>query len=139
MNREYELSRKLSEFLNKVKNAIKPGSSLLSVMLSYIESALEYRKWIKEIPPIPFKKEWLVKIIPPFGGVIVRFLVAHKDNPERYVSVYLDCYNTLGLFFDKNNKPAPYWEVYPVEGDNYRVAINNVEELLKVIEEALAS
>ena len=33
--------------------------------------------------------------------------------------------------------PGPYWEVYPVDGDNRRCSINDVDELVKLIEQSL--
>jgi len=85
-------------------------------------------KWIKEIPHLHFKQDWKVKIIPPFGGAIARFWIDKGDN---HVSVYLDCYDKLGYF------GAPYWEVYPYEEDVYRVAMNDTDELLKIIAEVI--
>jgi len=81
----------------------------------------EWRKWVEEIPPIHFKENWNVRIIPPFNGAIIRFVV-------NGVSVYLDCYDILGSF------GGPYWEVYPYKGDTYRCKMNDVDELLQAIQ-----
>ena len=90
------------------------------------ECSIEYEwsKWRGEIPSIKFKQEWEVRIIPPFAGAIVRFVV---DG----VSVYLDCYDILGCFGE------PYWEIYPYEGDTYRCKMNNVDELLEAIQHSI--
>ncbi len=72
-----------------------------------IDRAFEYEKWITEIPVLAFAPYMRVRVIPPFGGAVVRFLVSHKDYPEASVSVYLDCYNLLAYMGE------PYWEVYP--------------------------
>ena len=53
----------------------------------------EWGKWIDLIPAIKFSPEWEVKVIPPFGGAIVRFLVICKGKTA---SVYLDCYDRIG-------------------------------------------
>ena len=69
-----------------------------------VEQQYEWNKWTKEIPSLNFKKKWNVKIIPPCTGAIIRFRVTYKN---RWVSVYLDCYDELGFFGE------PYWEIYP--------------------------
>ena len=61
---------------------------------------------------------------------MVRFKVT-KRGLDDWVSVYLDCYDNLGIFGE------PYWEIYPFKGDVYRVPMNNVNELVEKIEEAL--
>tara|TARA_R100001244_G_scaffold174_1_gene251 strand:- start:123 stop:446 length:324 start_codon:yes stop_codon:yes gene_type:complete len=93
-----------------------------------VSNALEYSKWAQEIPYINFPSDWNVKIIPNYGGAIVRFLVVKGGNE---VSVYLDCYNFLGYY------GAPYWEVYPHDNDVYRCGINEVDELLEAITHTL--
>ena len=61
------------------------------------------------------------KIIPPFAGAIVRFMI---DKGDKHVSVYLDCYDNLGCF------GSPYWEIYPYEEDVYRTSMENVDDLM---------
>lgn len=87
----------------------------------------EWNKWIKLIPNIKFKEKWEIKIIPPFGGAIIRFLVYDGKNQ---VSVYLDCYDELGCYGE------PYWEIYPYNEDVCRYKMNDIESLLKGIEES---
>ncbi len=88
----------------------------------------EYDKWREEIPTIQFPSDYNIQMIPPSFGAIVRFRVkTDKGN----VSVYLDCYDMLACFGE------PYWEVYPYEGDVFRCAMNNVDELLEAIQKAL--
>jgi hypothetical protein len=84
----------------------------------------EYRKWAAEIPFLEFPSGWKVKIVPPFAGAIARFQV---EIGSEHVSIYLDCYDRLGLF------GAPYWEVYPYQGDTGRCAMNDTSELLRMI------
>ena len=88
----------------------------------------EVEKWVKDIPEISFPSWWKVKIIPPFGGALVRFIVT-RGKAE--VSVYLDGYDRLGYY------GSPYWEVYPVSGDVERVYMNDVDVLLKVINKSI--
>lgn len=113
----------------------------ISLMRSRVESAYEWRKWQKEIPFLNFKEDWNVKVIPPFGGAVARFIVSLKDNENTWISVYLDCYHELGYFGSPNEDPVPYWEMYPYQyedyKDTYRCAMNDTEELLKKIDEQL--
>ena len=81
-----------------------------------------------EIPPLRFKEDWEVKIIPPFGGAIIRFLVA---NSRGWVSVYLDGYNMLG-----GVRGETYWEVFDGE-DVERFKIGESEQMMARIEEML--
>jgi hypothetical protein len=89
----------------------------------------ESNKWMKEIPFIPFKQNWKVKPIPPFGGAVVRFFVSLDEI--NYISVYLDCYSMLGAC------DTPYWEIYPYNDDTYRCGINDVDKLVNAIDHAL--
>ena len=95
-----------------------------------VEQQYEWNKWTKEIPSLKFKKKWNVKIIPPCTGAIIRFRVTYKN---RWVSVYLDCYDELGFFGE------PYWEIYPYEDDVYRVPMYNTNELIERINDVLTS
>jgi len=87
----------------------------------------EWYKWIDKIPFIQLPNYLQIKIIPPFSGAIVRFGVCDINNPESYVSVYLDCYDLLGWFDE------PYWEIYPYENDVYRIEMNDADGLVKAI------
>lgn len=95
-----------------------------------LERVFEWRKWAEEIPDIKFPSHWNVKIIPPFAAAMIRFLVT-QDGGSRQISIYLDCYDTLGCFDE------PYWEIYPHEGDTYRCSMKNTDELLEQIQVAL--
>ena len=96
--------------------------------------AEEY-KWMKWVEDLNFKEDWKIKVIPPFGGAVVRFQIKHKEDEDAWVSVYLDCYRELGAVDE------PYWEVYPYQyedyEDVYRVILGNEDELLEKIEESL--
>ena len=97
-----------------------------------IEKEYEYDKWDKLIPFIDFPKKWKIKMRPPFGGAIVRFAVKESSSKvDDYVSIYLDCYDELGLFGE------PYWEIYPVDGDVARCKMNEIASLLKYIKQGL--
>lgn len=93
-----------------------------------IEKDDDWEGWCEKIPYIPFKKDWEVKVIPPFGGLQARFWVRLRGDDDRNVSVYLDCYERSG-FFDQ-----PYWEVYPYMDDIGRCAMNDVDQLIEMIE-----
>ena len=96
-----------------------------------VERDEDWRKWIEKIPALNFKEDWDVKVIPPFGGAIARVMIVKKGNPEKHVSVYLDCYDALGCMGE------PYWEMYPYEGDTYRALLNNTDDLIEKITEVL--
>jgi hypothetical protein len=98
------------------------------VKIAEVETIQEYSKWEKLIPFIKFPKDWEVKMIPPFGGAIVRFVVKRGEN---FVSVYLDCYDRLGCY------GKPYWEIYPCKPDTYRCDMNDIEDLLDAIDYGL--
>lgn len=97
-----------------------------------LEESMEWHHWSNEIPFIKFDSDWEVKIIPPFAGAVVRFLVKKND---KQVSIYLDCYDILGYH------NSPYWEVYPVKFEGYtdtaRFNINDISGLLLCIREEL--
>ena len=87
-----------------------------------------YEKWSKirtETPSLNFDKEWDIKIIPPFGGAVARFLVF--KNEEQICSVYLDWYENLGCFGE------PYYELYPFEDDIKRYSLKETDELINDI------
>ena len=111
MNEEFEKNFKIMQMENMLANE------------------KEYHKWQEEIPNISFPSDWEIRIIPPFGGAIVRFLAIKGD---RQVSVYLDCYDRLGIY------GSPYWEIYPnTSGDVDRLSMNDVDGLLQGIKESL--
>nr|DAN90730.1 MAG TPA: hypothetical protein [Bacteriophage sp.] len=51
----------------------------------------------QKLPAFHFDKEWDVKIIPPFAGAIIRFVIDYKG---KHVSVYFDAYSELGWMYD---------------------------------------
>lgn len=83
-----------------------------------------WSEWVNRIPALKFPSDWEIKIIPPFRGAMVRFGVRHNNIA---LSVYLDVNCRLGYF------DGPYWEVYPVDGDTHRCAMDNTAELLAVL------
>lgn len=95
--------------------------------------AFNWEKWRAEIPYLNFPRKWEVKIIPPFTGAVIRFWVKTKSmTDEDAISIYLDCYDVLGFV------GQPYWEVYPDKnGDTSRCLMNETEELLAIIKDAL--
>lgn len=105
------------------------GLELLEAQL-LIEKEMEYDRWYKEIPFIKFPASWEVKIIPPFRGAVVRFRVRNARGKE--ISVYLDCYDTLGCY------GSPYWEIFPAaDNDIARYAMNDIDGLLKGLKAAM--
>ena len=84
---------------------------------------MESSKWIQQIPFIKFKKDWSVRVMPPFWWAIIRFCVL---KGEESVSIYLDCYDQIW------SVGSPYWEVYG-HWQPERCAMNDVASLLKLI------
>jgi len=95
----------------------------------------EFRKDLEHLPYIQFPSEWLVKVIGPFAGASVRFLVKKDIKQDWSISVYADLHESLG-FYD-----GPYWEIYPFEFDGYqdvyRCPLKDTEKLILKINEAL--
>ena len=91
------------------------------------DRAFECLRWVEEIPYLKFKEGWEVKIIPPFGGATIRFCVKANDKS---VSVYLDCYDQLGIMHE------PYWEIY-ANGEIERFLFKEHERMMARIEEIL--
>jgi hypothetical protein len=97
-----------------------------------VEEAYEYRKWRKDIPPLSFPQDWKIRIIPPFGGALIRFIVVSEFG---VVSVYLDAYDELGCM-----NMEPYWEIYPgsdEHGSPDRFQMNDIVELIEGIRKAI--
>lgn len=80
----------------------------MQVERSKVESNEGWRNWCKEAPWLQFPPELEVKLLPPFGGAMARFMARFPDS-ENHVSVYWDCHDTLGAMDE------PYWELYPVK------------------------
>ena len=81
------------------------------------------------------KKEWDVKIIPPFGGAVIRFYINYNG---KHVSVYFDGYSELGYMVDENDEPVPYFEYYDGE-ECYRYYIDESEQMMADIKKFLES
>jgi hypothetical protein len=95
-----------------------------------LEALCEWRKWVKEIPALNFPPEWKIRIIPPFLGAVIRFVVVTEFGE---VSVYLDAYDNLGCM-----GMNPYWEIYPGKsGDPDRFMLNETTELIEGIKKAV--
>jgi len=100
--------------------------------IAEVESLMEYNKWSKEIPYLNFPKDWNVKIIPPSNWAVIRFMVKRVGGDKK-ISIYLDCYDKLGIYGE------PYWEIYPYDNDTFRCPMNETNELLNAIERALGN
>ena len=100
------------------------------MLYSIIEKLMCWGEWNSKIPYLKFDAGWKIKPIAPFGGANARFWV--EDEEGNSVSVYLDCYNALGIV------DQPYWEVYPHDQDGpARILLNDTEELMQKIREGL--
>ena len=107
----------------------------VSKIISDYERVQESRKWMKKIPSLHFEKEWDVKIIPPFGGAVIRFWIGYNSKE---VSVYFDAYSELGFMVDENDNPIPYFEYYDGE-DCHRYYMDESEKMMEDIKNFLNS
>jgi len=112
--------------LVRVKKGIEPAW-----LSEYWENELDWGGEGKTPPYINFPADWHIRIIPPFHGAFVRFLVKKDPTKIDCVSVYLDIKDNLGCVWE------PYWEIHPHNGDCARCLMGEVDELLKLINEAL--
>lgn len=100
-----------------------------SLMLSKVEQMHDFRGWSHKLPAFHFDKEWDVKIIPPFAGAIIRFVI---DYNGKHVSVYFDAYSELGWMYDNDEQPIPYFEYY--DGvDTHRYYLDESEQMMNDI------
>ena len=90
---------------------------------------METREKLDIIPFIKFPEDWEIQVIPPFGGATVRFRVR---KGKAIVSIFLDCYEKLAVM------GAPYWEVYPHDGDIFRCEMNSIHKLLLAIHQSIS-
>jgi hypothetical protein len=96
--------------------------------------AFESDKWRKLIPAFKIKPDWLIQIIPPFTGAIIRFRIQKEGfTDHQFISVYLDCYELLGYY----GGGSPYWKAYPVDDDTWRCAMDDIDCLMEGIEKGL--
>lgn len=97
-----------------------------------VEQSEKWNEWAEKIPVLKFPSTFLVQVIPPFGGAMIRFNIKDVDNPKANVSVYLDVFNQLGTM------SGPYWEIYPdVNGDTFRYMMDDTKELINGIVDSL--
>lgn len=74
-----------------------------SVIERYDE-VMQSRKWIGDIPFLRFPSYCEVKIIPPFDGRLVRFIVKHKNNELNVELYYNEKTNAANWYlYDINN------------------------------------
>lgn len=106
-----------------------------TMLIAKYDTIQECRKWMKELPVLHFEKEWDVKIIPPFGGAVIRFWI---DYNGKHVSVYFDAYSELGWMVDENDNLIPYFEYYDGE-ECYRYYMHESEQMMEDIKNFLNS
>lgn len=100
-----------------------------TLLIAKAEQIHNYRGWANKLPVFHFDKEWDVKIVPPFAGAIIRFAISYKD---KHISVYFDAYSELGLMYDENEQPIPYFEYYDGE-DTHRYLLDESEQMMNDI------
>jgi len=90
-----------------------------------VDEAFSKREWGQKIPSFSVPTGFQIRVIPAFGGALVRFLILSQQTGKG-VSIYLDAYNLLGWHSEN-----PYWELYPnTEGDVSRYGIDDIESLI---------
>lgn len=82
---------------------MKPKSSYDAVKRSKLEHEEGWNYHSKEIPSFELRPGYRIKILPPYGGALIRFNIFHDHT--RF-SVYFDANDALGSVRE------PYWEVY---------------------------
>lgn len=116
-----EEKKNLIQFLQNWPSDLPMSGLILS---SILERFFEWRKWMTEIPFIKWPADWEVKAVPPMAGAIIRYHVKTPKTGDNFFSIYLDCYEELGIF------GGPYWEVYPVDGDTARFAMADTKSMI---------
>lgn len=99
-----------------------------------VERFEKWMQWIHKIPFLKFPCNYEIKIIPPFGGAIIRFWIrSPKMAQSENVSVYLDGHDVLGCVGE------PYWEIYPYSKDDptARYLLNETDQLMNGIKIAV--
>ena len=99
---------------------------MVTVCASY-DKLMETDKWHDAMPYLRFKSDWLVKISTPKMGAVIRYCI---KRGKAFISVYLDCYDNLGLM------GSPYYEVYDGE-ECYRFLINKSDEMMEFINDTI--
>ena len=83
------------------------------------------------LPFIRFKHDWMIKICPPSGGVLIKFQIYRFDShKDKFITVVLDFYGSLG-----NDRPV--WEIFPYKDDIMRLDFDDTTDLVAKIEDAL--
>lgn len=97
------------------------------------DDKMDSMTWQDKLPFLQFKPDWLVRIVPPFVGAVIRFKVRKNTTPgHQNVSIYFDAFNHLGSMRN------PYWEVYPAaDGDTARFHLGEESEMMEEIEASL--
>ena len=100
-----------------------------------VETDEKWRNWCDKIPALQFDSSWDVRIIPPFSGALVRFVVSKND---RGISVYFDAYSRLGWMCE-NDEPIPYWEIYTSVNEDFpkRYLLGEENEMMAEIRKVL--
>lgn len=98
-----------------------------------LEHSENWKKIKDKLPFFNFDENWLVKIIPPYLGVMVRFIIADKDlnefDSKNFVSIYYDEYGFLG-------SAIQYWEIrLGLNGQTSRFYLNDTEGITSEIRE----
>jgi len=72
----------------------------------------------------------LIKAIPAFGGVVIRYLFTDKATKSKNVSVYFDCEDKAGCVGE------PYYEIY-LGNEPERFLVGEEKEMITAIEKLL--
>jgi len=104
------------------------------MLAAQMQRVFEWDKYMAIIPKIKFPKEWDVQLQPPYMTAIVRFVAYDGDES---ISVYLDGFNTLGIYSPITDKePTPYWEAYELEdGETFRCAMDETDILINAMKD----
>lgn len=99
-----------------------------------LENKEEWKEVQDMVEPIRFDPDWDVRILPPTGGAMTRFIVSKGG---KRVSVYFDAYSRLGWMGEADGKPIPYYEAYDFNREPERFYAHETESLMEYIRECL--
>ena len=100
----------------------------------YSEEAFRlHEEFCEKIAFLEIPNDLLIMAIPPFAGVVIRYLFTDKLTKKGRVSVYFDCEDKLGCM------KKPYYEIYLVGAKKQpkRFLVGEEKKMIKAIQRLL--
>lgn len=91
-----------------------------------LEDALDYGRWMRELPFMEIPAGFKIKVVPPWHGAVVRFWIQKADavDMEKCISVYFDSRNVLG------SMDQPYYEAYSIDDECQRYFVGEEDKMM---------